>query len=96
MAGLLSTDDGREAGREQLALTSQVSHLAAELRSAEQRHASDVRVAWEARPPRTLPLPLPLPLALALALALTLTLYPPPEPRRSRVRRSGASSRRRS
>ena len=73
MAGLLSTD-GREVGREQLALT----HLAAELRSAEQRHASDVRVAWEARPARTLPLPLPLPLTLALPLALALTLYPPP------------------
>ena len=69
MAGLLSTD-GREVGREQLAVT----HLAAELRSAEQRHASDVRVAWEARLARTLPLPLPLPLPLTLPLTLTLTL----------------------
>ena len=69
MAGLLSTD-GREVGREQLALT----HLAAELRSAEQRHASDVRVAWEARPARTLPLPLTLPLTLTLPLPLPLTL----------------------
>ena len=32
-------------GREQQAVT----HLAAELRSAEQRHASDVRLAWEAQ-----------------------------------------------
>ena len=85
MAALLSTD-GREAGREQLALTSQVEQLAAELRSAEQRHASDVRVAWEARLARTLPLPLPLPLALTpnpCTLTLTLT-------RRSCSRRSWA------
>ena len=76
MAGLLSTD-GRELGRDQLAVT----HLAAELRSVEQRHASDVRLAWEARLARTLPLPLPLPL-LALSPPLApiraLALYPPP------------------